>query len=162
MSGRHPRARACGLLGAAVLAIALVVSAGLPATARDVRVRHTMFGMHDNTDDVASIATLHEGWLRLWDSSVRWDHIETSRGTYRWGHLDSLVDRAAAHHVQMTMVVAMTPRFYSRHPTNVPKNRIDRYRAFVRRLMMPYRGRGSSYEVWNQANIGAKKRNMAR
>jgi hypothetical protein len=141
------------LAAAVVCAVALVMAASLPASANDVRIRHTLFGMHDSTDGLASLTTLHEGWVRLWDPSIRWDTIETSPGTYRWARLDSLVDRAEAHHAQVTMVVAMTPRFYSQQPTNVPASRIDRYRAFVRHLMTRYRGRVDSYQVWNEANI---------
>lgn len=136
-----------------LLAIALVVSLGLPASAHDVRVRHALFGMHDDTDDVASLTTEHEGWLRIWSSSVRWDHIETGPGTYDWAHLDSLVDGAAAHHARITLVVAMTPSFYSSTPTDVPAGSIDRYRAFVRQLMTRYHGRIDSYQVWNEPNI---------
>jgi hypothetical protein len=150
---QDPTAKVFRLAAAVVLAVALVVTASLPASARDVRIRQALFGMHDNTDGLASLETLHEGWVRFWDSSVRWDQIETSPGTYQWAHLDALVDQAQSHHAQMTIVVAMTPRFYSSQPTNVPVSRIDRYRAFVRRLMTRYRGRVGSYQVWNEPNI---------
>jgi hypothetical protein len=150
---RQPTAKGFRLSFAALLALALAMAAGLPASAHEVRVRHTLFGMHDDSPGVASLETLHEGWVRLWDSSLRWDHIETSPGTYQWAHLDSLVEQAQAHHAQITIVVAMTPSFYASVPTKVPTRSIDRYRAFVRQLMTRYRGRVGSYQVWNESNI---------
>jgi hypothetical protein len=148
----HRSARAWRLL-TVLLAIVLFTTPVSPASARDVRIRSSLFGMHDNTTDLASLDTLHEGWLRIWDSSVRWDHIETSPGVYDWTHLDSVVAQVAAHHAQATLVVAMTPSFYSRTPTNVPAGQVDRYRAFVRRLMTRYGDRVDSFQVWNEANI---------
>jgi hypothetical protein len=139
----------------ALVAVALLAAAMAPASARDVRVRPELFGMHDDTAGLPSLDTVHEGWVRLWNTSVRWDHIETAPGVYQFDHLDSLVDAAAAHGAEVTVVVAMTPSFYSRVPTNVPSDRLDRYRAFVRVLMKRYRGRVGSYQVWNEANISS-------
>ena len=57
------------------------------------------------------------------------------------------------------MVVAMTPSFYApKTPTDPPGN-VSHYRDFVSALMHRYRSfngkRGiSSYQVWNEANIG--------
>jgi hypothetical protein len=51
------------------------------------------------------------------------------------------------------MVVAGTPSFYSSTPWNVPSGRVDEYKTFVRKLMTRYKGRISSYQVWNEANI---------
>lgn len=149
----HPAAGLPRLGTALLLGLVLALSAGLPASAHDIRVRHSLFGMHDDTETVASLESLHEGWVRIWYGSARWDHIETSPGIYDWTHLDALVAQAAAHHARITLVLAMTPSFYSGTPTNIPGRRIDRYRAFARRLMTRYGDRVESYQVWNEANI---------
>jgi polysaccharide biosynthesis protein PslG len=57
----------------------------------------------------------------------------------------------------VTMVVAMTPRFYAAAPTD-PPHRIGPYKAFVRALMKRYQSfhgsRGiDAYQVWNEGNI---------
>jgi len=144
-------------VAALLLGLALVLTSALavPAAAHDVRIRPTLFGMHDNSVGTTSLETLREGWLRVWDSSVRWDHIETSPGVYQWDHLDAVVDQAVAHHAQVTLVVAMTPPFYSATPTNVPATQIGRYRSFVRAMMTHFLGRVGSYQVWNESNIGS-------
>ncbi len=139
------------------LAAALVLSVCLPASAVDVRVRHTLFGMHDGTGSSESFQHVHEGAVRLWDVGVQWQQVETSRGHYSWATLDQLVAQAQAAHAEVTMVVALTPHFYAARPTDPPRN-LDRYRAFVRALMKRYRSfhghRGiAAYEVWNEANI---------
>lgn len=141
----------------AALAAGLLVSACLPASAANVRVRHTLFGMHDGTGSSSSFQHLHEGVVRLWDVGVQWQQIETSRGHYSWARLDQLVSQAQAAHAEVTMVVALTPHFYAARPTDPPRN-VDRYRAFVRALMKRYRSfhgeRGiAAYQVWNEANI---------
>jgi hypothetical protein len=143
------------LVGA--LAAALALTACLPASAANVRVRHTLFGIHDGTDTSSSFQQIHEGAVRLWDVGVQWQQVETSRGHYSWARLDNLVSQAQAAHAEVTMVVALTPSFYAARPTNPPRN-IDRYRVFVRALMKRYRNfhgrRGiAAYEVWNEANI---------
>jgi hypothetical protein len=137
--------------------LALVVGTTAPTVASDVRVRHALFGVHDRSG--ASYGTVHEGSVRLWDVGVRWDLVETTRGHYDWSRLDSLVEEAQAEHTQVTMVVAMTPAFYSSDPTKPPR-RIARYREFVRALMKRYHDfhghRGiAAYQVWNEGNISA-------
>src|ERR1700753_2109404 len=99
-------------MGTAVLAAALasgVLGAGVPAVARDVRVHHDFFGVHDSTPGTASLSTIHEGSVRLWDAGVRWDQVQTGPHTYDWSTLDALVSEARAAHAEVLMVVAMTP-----------------------------------------------------
>ena len=152
--------RRAGLSVALVATLALVGC--MPAQASDIRVRHALFGMHDGTGS-ASYAEIHEGAIRLWDAGVQWNQIETSRPTnghhhYNWTTLDRLVTNAQAAHAQVTMVVAGTPRFYSKDQWNLRVTRIPAYKHFVKALMNRYRSfhgsRGiAAYEVWNEANI---------
>jgi polysaccharide biosynthesis protein PslG len=142
---------------AASLAAGIVASTCLPASATNVRVRHSLFGMHDSTGISSSFHQIHEGAVRLWDVGVQWQQVETSRGHYNWTRMDQLVAQAQAARAEVTMVVAFTPHFYAARPTDPPRN-IDRYKAFVRALMKRYRSfdgrRGiAAYQVWNEANI---------
>jgi polysaccharide biosynthesis protein PslG len=145
-TGRH-------LITLLVIVVGLLASACLPAQAGNITVRHSLFGLHDATDTQESLGKVHEGWVRLWDAGVEWDQIETSPGHYDWSRLDSLVATARSHHAAITMVVAMTPSFYSHTPTNVPASAISHYKTFVSKLMHRYRGRIDSYQVWNESNI---------
>jgi hypothetical protein len=145
------------LLVVPVLTVGLALGA-LPASASVFLVRHTLFGMHE--DSRASFTELHEGSVRLWDVGVQWRDVETHRDgkKYDWTRLDRIVGEAQAAHAEVTMVVAGTPRFYSRNPWNLRVRRIPAYKSFVKALMQRYRDfhgeRGiAAYEVWNEANI---------
>jgi hypothetical protein len=145
--------RVSGLV--ALLTATLLLLTSTPATATDVRIRHTLFGMHDASG--LSADTLRPGSVRFWDTGTEWQQIETARGHYDWSHLDELVRDAHRHHQHVTMVVAMTPSFYAARPTDPPR-RIGRYKAFVHALMKRYRSfhgyRGiDAYQAWNEGNI---------
>ena len=130
----------------------------MPASASDVRVRHTLFGMHDGTGSTSSLDQVDAGAIRLWDVGVRWREIERKRGKYHWAKLDQLVANAQAAHAEVTMVVGATPRFYSKDMWKLPAKHIPAYKHFVRALMKRYKSfhgtRGiAAYQVWNEANI---------
>jgi polysaccharide biosynthesis protein PslG len=121
-----------------------------------VRVPHAFFGLHDGSGQGYQ---LDYGSLRLWDVHVTWRDIETSPGVYDWSHLDALVSAAQAHHVDVTLVVGMTPSFYASSPTLPPSN-LSAYIRFLTKVMARYRDfqgqRGiAAYQVWNEGNISA-------
>jgi hypothetical protein len=139
----------------ALLATCLVLTSSLPASARGVRVRHALFGVHDGS--LRSFSSVHEGSIRLWDAGVTWEQIETSKHHYSWARLDQLVAAAQAAHAEVTFPIAMTPRFYASAPTKPPRTMAP-FKRFVHAVMKRYRvfhgARGiSSYQVWNEANI---------
>ncbi len=146
--------------GAVICALAwLAVVAGTiaPAAATDVRVTHALFGVHDRTG--LSYARVHEGSIRLWGAGVAWNEVETAKGHYDWSKLDTYVSDAQAHHAQVTMVVALTPKFYAADPTKPPR-RIVAYQRFVHALMHRYKSfhghRGiAAYQVWNEGNVSS-------
>ncbi|MGA8246577.1 MAG: hypothetical protein WB797_06700, partial [Nocardioides sp.] len=153
MSPVGVRRAVCALL--ACLLAGLLAGPVAPAAAHDVRVRHTLFGVHDGSGQ--SMALVHEGSVRLWDVGVRWLQIEKTPGLYDWTRLDALVTAAQAAHVEVTYVAAMTPSFYAPLPS-LPPDRLSHYRDFLTALMERYRSfhgeRGiAAYQVWNEANI---------
>lgn len=120
-----------------------------------VRVPRTFFGLHDGS--MQAYGHLPFGSLRLWDSHVTWRDIETSPGVYDWSRLDAMVSAAQAHHVQVTLVLAMTPSFYAASQAQPPSD-LEAYARYVRAVMTRYRDfngrRGiSAYQVWNEPNI---------
>ncbi len=158
-----PRAAVVWLVSAAVALTGTLAATTTAASADQVHVAHALFGMHDGSSSKTSPATsrsyahLHEGAVRLWDVGVQWRDIERTRGQYTWTKLDQLVSDAQAAHAEVTMVVAMTPSFYSSDPRKPPRN-LAHYRDFVAALMHRYKvfqgSRGiASYEVWNEVNI---------
>jgi hypothetical protein len=120
-----------------------------------VHVRPSFFGLHDGSG--LAYGHLPFGSLRLWDAGVTWKDIETSPGVYDWTRLDSLVSAAQAHHVQVTLVLAMTPSFYSSAPSLPPED-LGAFTRYVEAVMSRYRffqgHRGiSAYQVWNEGNV---------
>lgn len=120
-----------------------------------VRVPPEFFGIHDASQQAYGRITF--GSLRLWDSGVTWSDIETSPGVYDWTRLDSLVSDAQAHGVQVTLVLAMTPSFYS-DAQSLPPTQLSHFSDYVRAVMNRYRDfngqRGIvAYQVWNEGNI---------
>src|SRR5437868_13687971 len=100
-----------------IVLVASVVALGCaPASATDVRVHRALFGVHEASE--YSFETIHEGSVRLWDVGVQWRDVETHEDgkRYDWARLDSLVADAQAAGAEVTMVVAGTPRFYSKNP----------------------------------------------
>jgi len=150
---RLPRRRA--LVAAVLVGLLAALAPSASADAGTVRVPRQYFGLQDGS--MKAYRNLDFGALRLWDSHVTWRDIETSPGHYDWSWLDSYVRHAQRHHVQVTLVLAMTPSFYSAAP-NLPPRRIGHYRDFVRTVMRRYRSfhgdRGiAAYQVWNEGNL---------
>jgi hypothetical protein len=120
-----------------------------------VHVPRAFFGLHDASGK--AYRHLDFGSLRLWDAGVTWRDIETSPGVYDWSRLDSLVSGAQAHHVEVTLVLAMTPSFYA-PSQSLPPQDLGAYARFVSAVMSRYRDfngrRGiAAYQVWNEGNI---------
>jgi len=171
---QHLRLRTMAVAGAFALLAALLVSVTSPSSAVDgvasrttrhptdvvyrhnsIHVRPSFFGLHDGS--MAAYGRIPFGALRLWDAGVSWRALETSPGTYDWTRLDALVSAAQAHHVKVTLVLAMTPAFYATSPTQPPAD-VDAYARYVRAVMARYRSfngqRGiSAYQVWNEGNL---------
>jgi hypothetical protein len=153
---RPVASRRVGVLTALLGTLALLGC--MPASATDVHVRHALFGMHDGTSDTSSLSRIHVGSVRLWDVGVQWREIEQAKDHYTWARLDALVRAAQRRHAEVTMVVGMTPSFYSSDPTKLPATHVPEYRSFVKAVMKRYRSfqgrRGiAAYQPWNESNI---------
>jgi hypothetical protein len=152
--------RILGPVLASLLAITCISALAAPATARGyaparIHVSPDFFGIHDGSG--LAYDHLSFGSLRLWDAGVAWKDIETSPGTYSWNRLDTLVRSAQAHHVTVTLVLGMTPSFYSASRSEPPTD-LSHFTDYVRAVMARYRDfdgqRGiESYQVWNEGNI---------
>jgi hypothetical protein len=134
---------------------------GLPAVSaelRPVQFSTEFMGMH----------TLSPArhWPAVTFGSVRpagtsWGALEPSKGQYDWHSLDSWVAEAQKHRVQLDYVFVNTPLWASTRPDEpcinkrvgcaAPPNLND-WEEFVRTLVTRYRGRISSYELWNEPN----------
>ncbi|MGC4108875.1 MAG: hypothetical protein QM747_00260 [Nocardioides sp.] len=160
----------------AILAVAALVALGVQAPAgasttsgtapstsaaahaaknASIKVSPRFFGIHDGSG--LAYGRIDFGSIRLWDAQVTWQDIEKSPGVYDWTRLDSLVADAQAHGTEVTLVLAMTPSFYSSAPS-LPPTDLAAYRAFVTAVMTRYRDFNGSrgildYQVWNEGNV---------
>lgn len=92
-----------------------------------------------------------------------WSTIEAERGSYRWADLDAAIRSAASAGVNVTVVLAYTPRWaaigtglelrdraiYSRQPVR----RIEDWEAFVRKAVTRYRSRVKEWQVWTALSL---------
>ncbi len=102
------------------------------------------------------------GAIRLWDSGVSWRELEPARGEVDWGPLDSAVAQAEqVGAADIQWVHGSPPRWAALDPeapgiygpgtSSAPDQ--DAYLEFLRQVAERYRGRITSYQVWNEANI---------
>src|SRR4051794_27966003 len=133
-----------------------------PAAAVSVTVDKRFFGLHDT--DASSWPALSVGSIRLWDSGVSWRDVEVSPGVYDFSRLDAQVARANAAGAEVTLVLGMTPDFYSTATgTSAPKTSMPSDPAawtnYVRAVVTRYGATAASprriaaYQVWNEANV---------
>lgn len=102
------------------------------------------------------------GSVRLWDTGTLWKDIEKERGVYDWSVLDTAVTIARLNHASVLYTFGGTPIFYAKNPNaatglgagaSSPTNDLGAYRKFVTAVATRYKGRISSYEEWNEADI---------
>jgi hypothetical protein len=94
-------------------------------------------------------------------AGTSWGALEPSKGQYDWHSLDSWVQESQRHHVQLDYVFVNVPRWASTRPDEqcigkkfgcaAPPNMPD-WEEFVTTLATRYKGKISSYELWNEPN----------
>ena len=94
-------------------------------------------------------------------AGVSWGALEPSKGQYDWHSLDSWVAQSQLHHVNLDYVFVNTPAWASTRPNEpcigkkmgcaAPPNPAD-LEEFVTTLVTRYKGKISSYELWNEPN----------
>ncbi len=137
-----------------------------PPKAKWQKVDSTLFGMH-----VASVSAGKKfpgrlGGVRLWDNGVRWDQIETSRGEFDWERLDTAVRTAEESGArEISYILGSTPEwaakyvrpdkyYYGGGTASEPK-KLTYWREWVRAVATRYKGRITSYQIWNEANLAS-------
>ena len=145
--------------------MALPVAVGLlamPTTASAKTIGPEQFGLHVQTLGAGATPSVSVSAVRLWDSGVRWDQIETSKGVYNWAALDravSAAERAGAD--EILYVLGSTPKWAASKFSNVdlygpgtaslPK-KSSYYLKYAKAVAQRYKGRITSYQIWNEAN----------
>lgn len=128
-------------------------------------VSPTLFGMSVADVQKGAWPTIPIGSLRLWDNGTTWGQIETSKGNFNWAALDTAVATAQRNGVNdILMVLAGTPAWATDNPSSggaagvlpgaagMPKNIAD-WDNWVTAVATRYKGRITSYQPWNEANL---------
>ena len=163
-------------LGAVALATALAVSAGPvmaapaqvnpPPAAGWKKVDPSLFGMHVSTLSAGKDFPGRLGGVRLWDTGVRWDQIEKAQGEYDWDRLDTAVTTAEKSGAKEIMyILGSTPdwaakyvrpdKYYYGGGTASEPAKLAYWRDWVRAVATRYKGRITSYQIWNEANLAS-------
>ena len=155
----------------AMLLLCLVACA---LAAGQTAIKESFFGADFNgnavwppTDGQHQIGTI--GGLRLWDSGVKWAHINTAPGLYDWKKIDNWIAMAQGQGMDVLYTFGYTPGFAGTYKTNcndgsyscsAPKDvntdgtGTDKYFSdFVTALVTRYKGRIAFYELWNEPDF---------
>ncbi len=90
--------------------------------------------------------------MRLWDSGVDWNLVETSRGVYDWSTLDNWINLAVAGGYKVEYTFGTTPA-WAAAATNLPPSNMKYWDEFVTAVATRYKGKIEAYELWNEANV---------
>ena len=125
----------------------------------------TITGMHvaGVQDGAWPDANVPFGSLRLWDSGTSWSQVEAEKGTYNWALLDRAVDNAEKHGIKdILLVLGSTPTWNAKRvkvgdypvpgAASPPKD-LKAWDAFVTAVVKRYKGRITSYQIWNEASL---------
>ncbi len=119
------------------------------------------FGVHDADPAGASWPKAPVGSLRVWDSGVAWNQVETAPGVYDWTRLDAIVKTAREHDAAPLIVLGQTPAFHSTKPKKVGSYGpgassmpdLAAWTAYVQAVVERYNAPDVTFQVWNEANV---------
>ncbi len=125
-------------------------------------VPETLFGMVEQGLPAAPDRSGAQA-LRIWDDGVTWRELQPRRGTPNWTSLDAAVANARTTGVKdLLYVLGSTPlwaavkakkgEIYGPGSASHPRNDSD-YLDFVGQVARRYRGKITSYQVWNEADL---------
>jgi hypothetical protein len=122
------------------------------------QVPPTYFGLHVN--DIRAWPAVPVKSVRT--ANISWGAINTARGVYDWSVLDRAVDIADKRGAELSYLLLRTPQWASSKPSEhcyagnigcaAPPKDLAQWDTFVRALATRYRGRITSYEIWNEPN----------
>jgi hypothetical protein len=103
------------------------------------------------------------GAIRLWDSGVTWAQLNPAPGVYEWAALDAAVDNARnAGALEVQYVFGVTPQWAAAKPqlkgfyglgSSSPPATMAYFTDFAMAMADRYRGRITSYEIWNEGSL---------
>jgi hypothetical protein len=103
------------------------------------------------------------GALRLWDNGTAWSQIELAPGVFKWDNIEGALENAESKGMtDILMVLGTTPEWNAKklseadYPqpgaASAPKD-FDAWDKWVTEVATRYKGRITSYQIWNEANL---------
>ncbi len=127
----------------------------------------SLVGMQVEGVEVEAWPSAPFGALRLWDNGTAWSQIELAKGEFKWDNLEGALANAESKGLtDILMVLGTTPEWavkkgevkkgQDHYPqpgaASAPANLQD-WDDWVTAVVTRYKGRISSYEIWNEANL---------
>ena len=127
----------------------------------------SLVGMQVEGVEVEAWPSAPFGALRLWDNGTAWSQIELAKGEFKWDNLDGALANAESKGLtDILMVLGTTPEWavkkgdvkngQEHYPqpgaASAPANLQD-WDDWVTAVVTRFKGRISSYEIWNEANL---------
>lgn len=123
----------------------------------------TLFGMVVNDlQNMAHFPAVPFSGLRLWDTGVTWQDLETAPGVFNWSNLDAQLAVAAMKGKDVLLTFGKVPGFanagagYAVPPKDLAAGNLQ-WKIFVANVVIHSRQsphvRISAYEVWNEPNL---------
>jgi len=123
----------------------------------------SLIGMHIEGAEGGAWASAPFGALRLWDNGTAWSQIELEPGVYKWDNLEGILENAQSKGMtDVLMVLGTTPEWNAKEigpddypqpgAASAPKD-LAAWDSWVTEVVTRYKGRISSYQIWNEANL---------
>jgi hypothetical protein len=127
----------------------------------------SLVGMQVEGVEVEAWPSAPYGALRLWDNGTAWSQIELAKGEFKWDNLEGALANAESKGMtDILMVLGTTPEWAVKkgdvkkgqadYPqpgaASAPANLQD-WDEWVTAVVTRFKGRISSYEIWNEANL---------
>ena len=134
-------------------------ASGVPTTG----VQPSLVGMHVEGAEAGAWPSAPFGALRLWDNGTAWSQIEIEPGVYKWDNLEGALENAKAKGMtDIPMVLGTTPEWNAKKVSpddypqpgaaSAPKD-LKAWDKWVTEVVTRYKGRITSYQIWNEANL---------
>ena len=143
-----------------VVATAVPVVGGVPAPLnlpqglQGYGMQAHMIGGTRANDASSKIVEAGFNWTK---QQVRWNEIETQRGTFNWGEYDTALNTPSGRGLKLLVSVVAAPA-WARAPgtTHGPPADVSNIKPFLTALMQRYKGKVHAVEVWNEANLSVE------
>lgn len=123
----------------------------------------SIVGMHVEGAEAEAWPSAPFGALRLWDNGTAWSQIELEPGVYKWDNLEGVLENAQSKGMNdILMVLGTTPEWNAKKisPNDYPQpgaasapKDLKAWDAWVTEVATRYKGRITSYQIWNEANL---------